>query len=95
MKSEIEVVQELNKYLPDSVHEQGLLWSLCDTGYLCTISFGNQVMWDPELSTIERPDGKDTTYYDIFEYCIKQLRDYIKDLNRVLLDLPTQIEHDI
>lgn len=75
MKSEYDIVVELNKNLPEATHIQGIVWSLWDSGYASSISFGNQCMWDAETSIVEHTEESDY-YQDVHDYCIKQLAKY-------------------
>ena len=83
LKSERDVVCELNSKLPDSIHKLGLGWSLWDSGYISNISFGNWMIWDPETSMVECTEESEY-YTNIYNYCIKELAKHRDVLSEVI-----------
>jgi hypothetical protein len=76
-----QVVEALNKRIPDFLAENAVVCGLWDSGYVATIDIMGLNLWDSETSQVlTPPDGKgyflEATYDDVFDHCLRELKKY-------------------
>jgi hypothetical protein len=76
-----QVVEALNKRIPDFLAEKAVVCGLWDSGYMATIDIMGLNLWDSEVSQVLTPLGPDgdfleATYDDIFDHCLRELKKY-------------------
>jgi hypothetical protein len=72
-----EVVDALNKRIPTHLEEKAIVCGLWDSGYVAVIDICGICLWDSEIpQVLIRDIEQGATYNDIFDHCLRQLRQY-------------------